>query len=98
MLGFQLTNACPVVPDSMEACNKPFFLELLNNQPKVACKAVDVIKTDFPVACTCVPFIKLLDNLLKKLHSYWQEHAFLVCEPPACCQGNHLVTFALHTL
>ena len=70
MLGFQLAKVRPIVPDSMETCNKLFLLKLLNNQPKVACKTVNMIEADSLVTYTCVPFIKLLDNLPKKLHGH----------------------------
>src|SRR5438309_1011905 len=70
MLGFQLAKARPVVPDSMETRNKLFLLKLLNNQPKVACKTVNMIEADSLVTCAHVPFVKLLNNLPKKLHGH----------------------------
>ena len=85
MLGFQLTKTHPVVSDNMEIRNELFLLELFNSQPKVACETVNMIEANSSVICTHVPFIKLLDNLPKKLYSYRQGYVFLVCELPVCC-------------
>ena len=85
MLGFQLTKMHPVVSDNIEMHNELFLLELFNSQPKIACEMMNMIEANSPVTCARVPFIKLLDNLPKKLHGHRQGHVFLVCELPACC-------------